>query len=131
MTRPQPSPNMVLWMRIALDYLHRHPGRPVSASELANVLNFNGETGDSRKRPVRTVMKFLRDRDGHKICAGCHPTNGGYWLARTGAEWRRYLEDRAKGARFEFVEIRKMRDAAGERDSGQKELFDCRMSNVE
>ncbi len=96
---------------------------PVSARVLAGAFGARCANGDSRKRPVRSVIKNLRDVEGRQICADCHPRKGGYWLARTGDEWRRYLERRASGARFEFVSLRKMRDASSERNSGQKKLF--------
>ena len=115
-------PFRIRQMKAVLGVLRRRE-TPVSASDLALVVDVVG-TADSRKRPVRTVIKNLRDVEGWQICADCHPTKGGYWLARNGDEWRSYLERRAKGARFEFVNIRKMRNAASERNSGQGKLFE-------
>ena len=120
-------------MQVVLRRLRRRRSRPILAIDFARDLKIDVfATADSRKRPVRRAVRTLRNVEGKQICADCHPTKGGYWLARNDTEWRRYRERRARNARFEFVSIRKMRDASSERNSGQKTLYEnaeCEMAN--
>ena len=105
-----------------LRYLQGGTNRPVGAEELAAVLQIGGKTRDLRTRPVRALIRELRNQDGHCICADCHPTEGGYWMARSDDEWHRYKEARRSGARYEFVMVRRMAEASRDRRSGQMRL---------
>ena len=91
---------------------------PLSAAELAGGLGLVRMGHETRRRRVREAIEEARE-DGVRICA-----NGdGYWLARSAAEWRDYLESRKSGARFEFVRAGRMAAAATEAGSGQMLLI--------
>lgn len=102
-------------------YLRRHTGRAILAVELATHLGIGGNH-ENKRRGVRRIVERLRN-DGHRICADCHPTKGGYWLAADVAEWQAYEAARESGARFEFVAVKRMREAATDRSCGQGKLF--------
>lgn len=104
-----------------LSYLQLHTGRAILAVELATHLGIGGHH-ENKRRGVRRIVERLR-KDGHRICADCHPIKGGYWLAADIAEWQAYEAARESGARFEFVRVRLMREAATDRSCGQKNLF--------
>jgi len=104
-------------------YLGENPDRAVPAIEIARRLGIGGlSTGrENLRRRVREVARELREQDGVSLCADHHP-DGGYWLARSGGEWRRYLEAKRMAARFKFVSLRRMSVAVSERNSGQMRL---------
>ena len=103
-----------------LRQLQTHRERPIAAIELAKHLGIDGNH-ETRRRAVRMLIGLLH-RDGYAICADCHPTGGGYWLARDDAEWHRYKEARKLGHRCDFVKIRRMAEAARDRCTGQQEM---------
>ena len=102
-------------------YLDRHRDRTVTAIELAEHVQLWGNH-ETKRRAMRRIVAKLHD-DGLRICADCHPTDGGYWLARDAGEWRRYQESLASKARFQFVKNRRMKEAVTDRLSGQRQLF--------
>lgn len=122
MTRP------VLQQRKAalLGYLRDHRQRPVPAIELAGHLQIGAVGGDreTKRRKVRKIVSALRG-DGFCVCAGFGAKGeGGYWLAEDDREWREYLEARRMGARFEFVTVLRMSEAARDKSAGQRMLFE-------
>ena len=101
---------------------------PVPARKLAPALEVPGRDTESRRRRVRDVVEAARSKPfGFRICANSE----GYWLARDEHEWAAYEAARETKARFEFVRVRNMRQAAGERTSGQGMLLDVSPSAVE
>jgi len=103
--------------RLESEYLHE-AGGPVSARVLARACNLKG-TAERKRRIVREVVRYARDHGGMRICANL----SGYWLARSSLEWGRYLEARKANARFEYVAVRRMKNAATDSMAGQKSLF--------
>lgn len=102
-------------------------GEPVPARQLAGPLRVPGRAVESKRRRVREVVEAAHDA-GHKICAN---ERQGYWQARDDSEWAAYKAAREAKARFGFVRVRKMREAAGERTSRQGMLIDVRPSAVD
>lgn len=101
-------------------YLGAHRDRPVPAAELAEHLLYVG-SHETRRRQVRRLVEEARN-SAHalRICA-----NGeGYWLARTAAEWDEYLESRRANARFEFVRVKRAREAVVNTYDGTGTLFE-------
>ncbi len=103
--------------------LRLYGDRPVPAIELATACQAVGRSRETKRRRVRELIQELRE-DGFEICAGFDrdaPRDHelGYWLARGPEEWRRYLESRRGGARFQFAAVRRMHEAAVDRISGQ------------
>lgn len=98
---------------------------PTAAIEIAAVCQWVAKSEadrESARRLVRELVKRAREFDGHRICAG----NDGYWLARNSGEWEAYLAARRSHAVFEFVAIRKAKEAVADKTSGQGRLFDTR-----
>ncbi len=95
--------------------------RPIPAIELAERLAIEGNH-ESKRRSIRKLVEKLH-AGGYAVCADCHGTEGGYWLARSDKEWHEYKETRQGGARFEFVRARQMAVAARERSDGQQVMF--------
>ena len=94
--------------------------RPLTASEIVEALGIAaGWNWEARRREVRELVITLRQA-GHRVCA----YHAGYWLARDAAEWAEYLEHRKRGARFEFVTVRQMTEAATDRGNEQRQLFE-------
>lgn len=99
-------------------------GTPVlrKAIELADAAGIQGGHENKRRR-VREIVAELHEL-GERICASSGaPEDCGYWLARDDAEWSGYQEARKAHARFEFVVVRDMKQAAGEKSVGQRQLF--------
>ena len=95
---------------------------PVLAIELANATGWGGGH-ENRRRRVREMVAELHEQ-GVRICASSgRPEDCGYWLARDDAEWAAYLGSKRMHARFEFAKVRCMAQAAGEKRSGQAQLF--------
>jgi len=109
-------------MKLLCRYLLRNDGAPVTAAELSGPLQLPGSR-ETRRRHVRSLVARLHE-DGFQVCADCHPTEGGYWLAKDDGEWTRYLATRRAKTRFRFVRDRKMSEAATDRSSGQSTLFE-------
>lgn len=91
---------------------------PASARGVAFVLGLTGNT-EAQRRRIREAVELCRRR-GLRVCANAD----GYWLARSNAEWADYKEARKSGARFEFVRIRKMAEAATAATGRQGLLFE-------
>lgn len=106
-----------------LQCLRRVTDRAVPARELAEVCQIVTMNPETKRRRVRELVKELHEVDGVRICADDHSTQGGYWIARSDAEWRDYLEARRAKLRFGFVAARKAQAAAGDRTSGQATMF--------
>lgn len=92
----------------------------LSAARLAEMCRCDASNHEARKRGVRRLVERLRN-GGIRICANL---SQGYWLARSDTEWHAYCESRKRNAIFEFVFVRKIKQAAGQRSSGQRQLFD-------
>jgi hypothetical protein len=93
---------------------------PISAAVIAASFGGNPLAHEVARRRVREIVASLRE-DGQRICA-----NGdGYWIARDDGEWKRYCESRAAQAKFEFVVLRTMKQAANDKRTGQEKLFDA------
>jgi len=119
---------MKMRMKACVQYLMAHRDQAATAVEIAQALQIMAEGGDveTKRRTVRTIIRLLRDEDGYAICADIHPTEGGYWIARSDQEWRDYKEARKRQARFGFVAVRRMATASQEKRDGQGRLFeDC------
>ena len=116
-----PGPVRGAYINAISVYLRDRTDRAVPAIELAEHLKLLGNH-ETRRRAVRKLIKQMHE-EGIMICADSHPTEGGYWYARDDGEWSRYLDARASQARFKFVAIRTMREAAADRNSGQGRLF--------
>ena len=92
---------------------------PMPAVDLARLCGIGGEHETQRRR-IREAVDYGRTTLGMRICA-----NGeGYWLADDGGEWGKFLESRRRGTVFRFVRDRRIREAVGDRVSGQGKLFD-------
>ena len=105
-------------------YLREHDDRPVAAIELATYLQIGAVGGDreTKRRVVRMLVERLR-KDGYAICAGSDAEgNGGYWIAQNDGDWRNYLTSRASGAKYTFVRVRQMAEAARDQRTGQQKM---------
>lgn len=101
--------------------LDRETTRPLTAAELAQVAGIEGNR-EWQRRAVRKVVTLLRSR-GNRIAAVNHDQQrGGYFIARSPGEWRKYLAARRSGALFTFAAIKRMRERAMERASGQRTI---------
>lgn len=132
----EPNGARRLRLQACLYALRRNPDRAVPARELAIYCNMAQMQPETRRRRVRELVKQLHDF-GHRICADDHCSKGGYWIARSDAEWTAYRSARAIKKRFGFVIDRRMADAANDRQSGQRTMFGkfekagCGMVNAE
>lgn len=113
--------NLPASVRDALALLERyHDDRPLTAIEIAEALGLAPRGNrESKRREVRFVVEDLREV-GYRVCA----SDDGYWLARGATEWAAYLEARKTNARFDFVAVRKMTEAARDRAAEQGVLFE-------
>lgn len=94
---------------------------PIPAADLAFLCGITGGHETIRRR-IREAVDYGRTTRGMRLCA-----NGdGYWLARDGDEWESFLESRRRSTVFRFVHDRRIREAVGERISGQGMLFGTR-----
>lgn len=95
--------------------------RPISAAELARCAGIATDR-ESQRKAVRRVVARLR-RAGHRIAAVNHDQQrGGYFIARAPGEWRKYLASRKSGALMTFAAIKRFRERAMDRESGQRML---------
>jgi hypothetical protein len=103
-------------------YLARHDDRAVPAIELAEYALNCGGNRERKRRTVREAVEAMHRR-GQRICADCHPTEGGYWMARSDGEWKEYQEARKQQTRYQFVRLAELHRSANELRSGQKTLW--------
>lgn len=118
----QPSATEQQRMHAIHTCLEARGDQPVKAIQLAEVLHLGGSR-ECQKREVRRLVALMHDA-GFRVCGDNHPKEGGYWLARSDAEWGRYTNSRRIDARFAFVTTRRMAVAAQERGDGQAKLFE-------
>lgn len=107
-----------------LAVLEAETERPIPAAELARRIGITTDR-ESQRKAIRRIIARLRHREGHKIAAVNHDAeSGGYFMARHPGEWRRYLAARRSGGVATFAQIRRIRERATDRASGQREAWD-------
>jgi len=131
-------------MHAVISKLERNRDEVITGAELATWAGFHCSHETNRRR-IREIIAELREQ-GYRICAGMRRPESrnaetpkrrnartgdegtdaieiGYWIARDATEWAAYLESLRTKARFEFVKLRTMREAATDKGAGQTTLF--------